>query len=202
MGSFSFMYADGGKPGQANMLPGDRVRVLVPMLMGGGSLNGTYADYGVVSFSDGTSVDLYELIALWNSTAVRAAAAKVTGVPALDAACKMVDGEFTSFARNVGIRVACYDEDMVCLRHPLRVVPAENTSVSYETVGGISVVDPNQGFDACPWGDYDLGESLDAYLDELRAQNRAAGRWPLGDISLTDDERGRVEEILRLYRKF
>lgn len=198
MGSFSFMYADGGKSGQANMLPGDRVRVLVPMLMGGGSLNGVYDDYGVVFFSDGTSVDLYELVALWNSTAVRAAAAKVTGVPALDAACKMVDGEFTSFARNVGIRVACYDEDMVRLQHPLRVVPADNASVSYETVGGISVADPNQGFDAYPWGDYDLGESLGAYLDELCAQNRAAGRWPLGDISLTDDERARVEEILRV----
>lgn len=197
MGSFSFMYADGGKNNQANMLPGDRVRVLVPMLMGGGSLNGTYADYGVVSFADGMSVDLYELVVLWNSTAVRAAAAKVTGVPALDAACKMVDGEFTSFARNVGIRVACYDEDMVRLQHPLRVVPADNMSVSYETVGGISVADPNQGFDAYPWGDYDLGESLGAYLDGLRAQNRAAGRWPLGDISLTDDERERVEEILR-----
>lgn len=198
MGSFSFMYADGGKNNQANMLPGDRVRVLVPMLMGGGSLNGVYDDYGVVFFSDGTSVDLYELVALWNSTAVRAAAAKVTGGPALDAACKMVDGEFTSFARNVGIRVACYDEDMVRLQHPLRVVPADNASVSYETVGGISVADPNQGFDAYPWGDYDLGESLGAYLDELRAQNRAAGRWPLGDISLTDDERARVEEILRV----
>lgn len=197
MGSFSFMYADGGKKNQANMLPGDRVRILVPMLMGGGTLNGTYADYGVVAFADGTSVDLYELIALWNSAAVRAAAAKVTGVPALDAACKMVDGEFTLFARNVGIRVACYDEDMVRLQHPLRVVSAENMSVSYETVGGISVADPNQGFDACPWGDYDLGESLAVYLDGLRAQNRAAGRWPLGDISLTDAERERVEEILR-----
>lgn len=198
MGSFSFMYADGGKSNQANMLPGDKVRILVPMLMGGGSLSGTYADYGVVEFSDGTSVDLYELIALWNSTAVRAAAAKVTGVPALDAACKMVDGEFTSFARNVGIRIGCYDEDMVRLQYPLRVVPIENASASYETVGGVSVGDPNQGFDAYPWGDYDLGESLGAYLDELRAQNRAAGRWPLGDISLADDERERVEEILRV----
>ena len=198
MGSFSFMYADGGKNNQANMLPGDRVRVLVPMLMGGGTLNGTYADYGVVEFSDGTSVDLYELLALWNSTAVRAAAAKVTGVPALDAACKLVDGEFTPFARNVGIRVACYDEDMVRLQHPLRVVPAENLSVSYETVGGISVVDPNQGFDACAWSDLGWGDSLSDYLDGLRAQNRAAGRWLLGDISLTDDERARVEGFLRV----
>lgn len=198
MGSFSFIYADGGKPGQANMLPGDKVRILVPMLMGGGSLNGVYDDYGVVAFADGTSVDLYELVALWNSTAMRAAAAKVTGVPALDAACKMADDEFTPFARNVGIRVACYDEDMVRLQHPLRVVPAENLSVSYETVGGISVADPNQGFEARPWGDIGWGDSLSDYLDGLRAQNRAAGRWPLGDISLTDDERTRVEEFLRV----
>lgn len=198
MGSFSFMYADGGKNNQANMLPGDKVRILVPMLMGGGSLNGVYDDYGVVAFADGTSVDLYELVALWNSTAMRAAAAKVTGVPALDAACKMVDGEFTPFARNVGIRVACYDEDMARLQHPLRVVPAENLSVSYETVGGISVADPNQGFDACAWSDLGWGDSLSDYLDGLRAQNRAAGRWPLGDISLTDDERTRVEEFLRV----
>lgn len=197
MGSFSFMYADGGKKNQANMLPGDKVRVLVPILMGGGSLNGMYADYGIVEFSDGTSVDLYELIALWNSTAVRAAAAKVTGVPALDAACKMVDGEFTPFARGVGIRVACYDEDMVRLQHPLRVVPTKNLSVSYETVGGISVADPNQGFDACPWSDLGWGESLSGYLDGLRAQNRAAGRCPLGDVALTDDERERVEGFLR-----
>lgn len=198
MGSFSFMYADGGKNNQANMLPGDKVRILVPMLMGGGSLNGVYDDYGVVAFADGTSVDLYELVALWNSTAMRAAAAKVTGVPALDAACKMVDGEFTPFARNVGIRVACYDEDMARLQHPLRVVPAENLSVSYETVGGISVADPNQGFDACAWSDLGWGDSLSDYMDGLRAQNRAAGRWPLGDISLTDDERTRVEEFLRV----
>lgn len=161
-------------------------------------MNGVYDDYGVVAFADGTSVDLYELVALWNSTAMRAAAAKVTGVPALDAACKMVDGEFTPFARNVGIRVACYDEDMARLQHPLRVVPAENLSVSYETVGGISVADPNQGFDACAWSDLGWGDSLSDYLDGLRAQNRAAGRWPLGDISLTDDERTRVEEFLRV----
>lgn len=198
MGSFSFMYADGGKSNQVNMLPGDRVRVLVPMLMGGGSLDGAYADYGVVELSDGASVDLYELIALWNSAAMRAAAAKATGVPALDAACKMVDGEFTPFARGVGIRLACYDSDMVLLQYPLRVVPAGNTAVSYETVGGISVVDPNQGFEACAWSDLGLGESLAAYLDELRAKNRAAGRWPMGDASLTDDERARVEVLLRV----
>lgn len=70
------------------------------MLMGGGIANGTYADYGVVEFSgSGASVDLYELAALWNSTAMHVLPLS-DGVPALDAACKM-SGEFTSFARSV-----------------------------------------------------------------------------------------------------
>ena len=49
MGSFSFMYADGGKENQANMVPGDRVRLLVPEVFGGGSLDGMYADYGEIA---------------------------------------------------------------------------------------------------------------------------------------------------------
>ena len=197
MGSFSFMYADGGKNNQANMLPGDDVRVLVPELFGGGSLDGTYEDYGVVSTDDG-GVDVYELLALWNSAELVDAAVNLLGFDEEEARVKFMGGAFTRFARNVGIRIGCYDDDMVRLQYPLSVVPIENASASYETVGGVSVGDPNQGFYARPWGDYDLGESLGAYLDEMRAQNRAADRWPLGDIPLTDDERERVEEVLRV----
>lgn len=202
MGSFSFLYADGGKPGQANMLPGDDVRVLVPALFGGGSLDGTYADYGVIEFSDGTSVDLYELLALWNSVELVDAAVNLLGYDEEEARVKFMGGAFTRFARNVGIRIGCYDDDMVRLQYPLRVVPIENASASYETVGGVSVGDPNQGFDACPWGDYDLGESLGAYLDELRAQNTRKGRSSVGDVALTDDERAHVGGFPRLCRKF
>lgn len=202
MGSFSFMYADGGKPGQANMLPGDDVRVLLPALFGGGSLDGVYDDYGVVSFSDGMSVDLYELIAMWNSAELVDAAVNLLGLDEDEARVKFMGGAFTRFARNVGIRMACYDEDMVRLQYPLRVVPADNESVSYETAQGISVGDPNQGFDARPWGDYDLGESLGAYLDELRAQNAREGRFPVGDVALTDDERASFDGLPRLFRKF
>ena len=197
MGSFSFMYADGGKKGQANMVPGDRVRLLIPSVFGGGALEGEYADYGNIVLAGDTVVDVYELIALWNSAALRAAAAKVLGVPALDAACKMVDDRLTPFARAVGIRVACYDEDMVRLSCPLRVVPADNTRVSYESVEYVSVVDPNQGFYACSWGDYDLGESLGVYLGELCAKNEREGREPWGDVALTGDERARVDELCR-----
>lgn len=202
MGSFSFMYADGGKENQANMVPGDRVRLLVPEVFGGGSLNGVYEDYGVVSFSDGMSVDLYELIAMWNSAELVDVAVNLLGLDEEEARVKFMGGAFTRFARNVGIRIGCYDGDMVRLQYPLRVVPADNVSVSYETVGGISVVDPNQGFYARPWGDYDMGDSLDAYLDELRAQNAREGRSPVGGVSLTDDERASFDGLPRLFRKF
>lgn len=201
MGSFSFMYADGGKPGQANMLPGDDVRVLVPALFGGGSLDGTYADYGVVSTDDG-DVDVYELVALWNSVELVDVAVNLLGLDEEEARVKFMGGAFTRFARNVGIRIGCYDDDMVRLQYPLRVVPIENASASYETVGGVSVGDPNQGFDAYPWGDYDLGESLGAYLDELRAQNAREGRSSVGDVALTDDERASFDGLPRLFRKF
>lgn len=201
MGSFSFMYADGGKPGQANMLPGDDVRVLVPELFGGGSLDGTYADYGVVS-TDGGDVDVYELVALWNSAELVDVAVNLLGLDEEEARVKFMGGAFTRFARNVGIRIGCYDDDMVRLQYPLRVVPIENASASYETVGGVSVGDPNQGFEACSWGDYDLGESLGAYLDELRAQNEREGRSPVSDVALTDDERASFDGLPRLFRKF
>ena len=197
MGSFSFMYADGGRKGQANMVPGDRVRVLIPSVFGGGALEGEYADYGNIVLAGDTVVDVYELVALWNSAELRAAAAKVLGVPALDAACKMVGDRLTPFARAVGIRVACYDEDMVRLSCPLRVVPTENEDATYESVEGVSVVDPNQGFEACPWSDLGWGESLAVYLDGLRAQNEREGREPWGDVALTDDERERVDELCR-----
>lgn len=202
MGSFSFMYADGGKENQANMVPGDRVRLLVPEVFGGGSLDGVYEDYGVVPFSDGMSVDLYELIAMWNSAELVDVAVNLLGLDEEEARVKFMGGAFTRFARNVGIRIGCYGDDMVRLQYPLRVVPADNVSVSYETVGGISVVDPNQGFYARPWGDYDMGDSLDAYLDELRAQNAREGRSPVGDVSLTDDERASFDGLPRLFRKF
>ena len=201
MGSFSFMYADGGKNNRANMLPGDRVRVLVPELFGGGSLDGTYEDYGVVSTDDG-NVDVYELLALWNSAELVDVAVNLLGYDEEEARVKFMGGAFTRFARNVGIRIGCYDDDMVRLQYPLRVVPIEDASASYETVGGVSVGDPNQGFDAYPWGDYDMGDSLDAYLDELRAQNAREGRSPVGDVALTDDERASFDGLPRLFRKF
>lgn len=201
MGSFSFMYADGGKGNQANMLPGDDVRVLVPALFGGGSLDGVYADYGDIALADETTVDVYELLALWNSSELRDALIGGTGMCEEEVNVKGVDDVWTPFTRMVGIRVGCYDEDMLRLDWPLRIVPAENGDSTYENVEGVSVGDPNQGFYARAWDEYaiyDLGESLGAYLSELREKNEREGRVPWGDVALTEAERERLVELPRM----
>lgn len=201
MGSFSFMYADGGKSNQANMLPGDDVRVLVPALFGGGSLDGVYADYGDIALADETTVDVYELLALWNSSELRDALIGGTGMCEEEVNVKGVDDVWTPFTRMVGIRVGCYDEDMLRLDWPLRIVPAENGDATYENVEGVSVGDPNQGFYARAWDEYaiyDLGESLGAYLSELREKNGREGRVPWGDVALTEAERERLVELPRM----
>lgn len=201
MGSFSFMYADGGKGNQANMVPGDRVRLLVPEVFGGGSLDGVYADYGDIALADETTVDVCELLALWNSAELRDALIGGAGFCEEEVNVKGVDGVWTPFARNVGIRVGCYDEDMLRLDWPLRIVPAENGDATYENVEGVSVGDPNQGFCARAWDEYaiyDLGESLGAYLSELREKNEREGRVPWGDVALTEAERERLEGLLRV----
>lgn len=201
MGSFSFMYADGGKENQANMVPGDRVRLLVPEVFGGGSLDGVYIDYGEIALADETTVDVYELLALWNSAELRDALIGGAGFCEEEVNVKGVDGVWTPFARNVGIRVGCYDEDMLRLDWPLRIVPAEKGGATYENVEGVSVGDPNQGFYARAWDEYaiyDLGESLGAYLSELREKNEREGRVPWGDVALTEAERERLVELPRM----
>lgn len=201
MGSFSFMYADGGKGTQANMLPGDDVRVLVPALFGGGSLDGVYADYGNIALADETTVDVYELLALWNSAELRDALIGGASFCEEEVNVKGVDDVWTPFTRMVGIRVGCYDEDMLRLDWPLRIVPAENGDATYENVECVSVGDPNQGFYARAWDEYaiyDLGESLGAYLSELREKNEREGRVPWGDVALTEAERERLVELPRM----
>lgn len=186
MGSFSFMYADGGEPDKANVVPGDAVRVLVPAEFGGGAVEGVYVDYGIVELADGSgSVDVYELLAMWNSYEVRKAAEEGFGLRGRRLARKTVDGVFTPFARIVAIDAAEYDSDMVCLKYPLKIVPAGNRRARYGSVTGVSVADPYQGFDAYPWSDLGLGDSLDDYIEELRAGNELAGSVVLDNIALS-----------------
>ena len=73
MGSFSWMYATPvpSKSAPLNIMPGDKVRLLIPEALGGGSIVGTYRDYGRIKTQAGVVHDVYELLALWNSSTLR-----------------------------------------------------------------------------------------------------------------------------------
>lgn len=42
-------------------MPGDKVRLLIPEVLGGGSIVGTYRDYGRIETAAGAVHDMYEL---------------------------------------------------------------------------------------------------------------------------------------------
>lgn len=73
MGSFSWMYAtpNPAKSSDLNIMPGDKVRLLIPEALGGGSIIGRYRDYGRIETAAGAVHDVYELLALWNSPTLR-----------------------------------------------------------------------------------------------------------------------------------
>lgn len=73
MGSFSWMYAtpNPAKSSDLNIMPGDKVRLLIPEALGGGSIVGRYRDYGRIETQSGAVHDVYELLALWNSPTLR-----------------------------------------------------------------------------------------------------------------------------------
>ena len=73
MGSFSWMYATPNptKSSPLNIMPGDKVKLLIPEALGGGAIVGTYRDYGTIETNEGTFHDAYELVALWNSPTLR-----------------------------------------------------------------------------------------------------------------------------------
>jgi hypothetical protein len=59
------------KSSDLNIMPGDKVRLLIPEALGGGTIIGTYRDYGRIETSAGAVHDVYELLALWNSPTLR-----------------------------------------------------------------------------------------------------------------------------------
>lgn len=63
MGSFSWMHAtpNPAKSSDLNIMPGDKVRLLIPEALGGGSIVGTYRDYGRIETQSGAVHDVYEL---------------------------------------------------------------------------------------------------------------------------------------------
>lgn len=138
MGSFSWNKADKLTKIE-NVYYGSTFKFLIPKEFGGGFIKDKYQDYGLLGTKDNgePKYDMYELQAFWN---------KAEGI--------MYDGKFplmkerdhyTRINRNKGIDIGCYDEDILKLKYPLKLV-SPSFKGTYEDLETCSLGDPDQGF--------------------------------------------------------
>lgn len=82
MSTIDYVYAQAGTPKLCwDITPGDKVRLLIPARFGGGAIEGTYGAKtlildGTITTPTGVSYDMLELLAYWNSTALRSMVVK------------------------------------------------------------------------------------------------------------------------------
>ena len=154
MGSFSWMYATPNptKSSPLNIMPGDKVKLLIPEALGGGAIVGTYRDYGIIETSEGTFHDAYELVALWNSPTLRNILKEynheLTDADIArkehDKDNKAVGKSVTYLIRSIGIdwNYGTYGDR---LHYGLKFARLKD-KVTYETCDYFSSSDPWQGF--------------------------------------------------------
>ena len=138
MGSFSWNKAD-TLTNIENVAYGKVFKFLIPKEFGGGFIEDTYQDYGYLGSKENgePKYDMYEILAFWN---------KVDGLkydgdyPLL----KEIDNH-TDDNRSLGIDIGCYDEDILNLKYPLKLVSASFNGC-YEDLENPSLGDPDQGF--------------------------------------------------------
>ena len=138
MGSFSWNKAD--KLTNIENIGYDRpFKFLIPIEFGGGFIKDYYQDYGYLGTNeDGKpKYDMYELLAFWNN----AEGLKFEGVYPF---MKEID-EHTDDNRGKGIDIGCYDEDILKLKYPLKLVSVSFKG-TYEDLETCSLGDPDQGF--------------------------------------------------------
>lgn len=112
MGSFSWIRSDYNIENlnqKANITYGDKIKLLIPQEFGGGFIEGTYEDYGIIYDYDGKEYDIYELVAIWNSKEIQQALIK-KGFKNI----KPIDN-LTKHIRKFGIKIACYDSNQATL---------------------------------------------------------------------------------------
>jgi hypothetical protein len=137
MGSFSWNKAD--KLTNTENVAYDRpFKFLIPKEFGGGFIKDNYQDYGYLGTkNDGEPKhDMHEILAFWNKADV-----KYNGEFPL---MKEID-EHTDYNRGKGIDIGCYDEDILKLKYPLKLVSASFKG-TYEDLKTCSLGDPDQGF--------------------------------------------------------
>ena len=138
MGSFSWNKAD-KLTSIENIACDSSFKFLIPKEFGGGFIKDKYQDYGYLGTKeDGEpKYDMYELLAFWN----KSKDLKYEGEFPL---MKEIDND-TDSNRELGINIGCYDEEILKLKYPLKLVSASFDG-TYEDLETCSLGDPDQGF--------------------------------------------------------
>ena len=138
MGSFSWNKAD-KLTNIENVACGSRFKFLIPKEFGGGYIKDTYQDYGYLGVKENLEpkYDMYELQAFWNDAEGLSYNGELPIMKEID--------EHTDKNRGKGIQIGCYDQEILSLKYPLKLVSASFKG-SYEDLEGCSLGDPDQGF--------------------------------------------------------
>jgi hypothetical protein len=134
MGSFSWNKAD-KLTNIENVAYNSSFKFLIPKEFGGGFIKEKYQDYGKLGTKENgePKYDMYELLAFWN----KADGLKYNGEYPL---MKEIDA-YTNENRRKGIDIGCYDEDILKLKYPLKLVSASFKG-TYEDLETCSLGDP------------------------------------------------------------
>jgi hypothetical protein len=140
MGSFSWNKADKLTKIE-NVAYGTPFKFLIPKEFGGGFIKDYYQDYGHLGIhEDGEArYDMYELLAFWNKPEDVVYHEEFMSMKEID--------NLTDCNRMLGIQIGCYDEDILKLKYPLKLVSVSFKG-TYEDLETCSLGDPDQGF--CP----------------------------------------------------
>jgi len=138
MGSFSWNKAD-NLTNIENVAYDTNFKFLIPKEFGGGFIKDTYQDYGYLGTKENgePKYDMYEVLAFWND----ADNLKYDGERPL---MKEID-EYTDENRSEGIDIGCYDNEILKLKYPLKLV-SDSYQGTYEDLVTCSLGDPDQGF--------------------------------------------------------
>lgn len=138
MGSFSWNKAD-KLTAIENVAYCSSFKFLIPKEFGGGFIEDKYQDYGYLGTKENgePKYDMYEILAFWN----KAEDLKYDGEYPI---MKEID-DYTDGNRDKGIEIGCYDEDILKLKYPLKLVSASFKG-TYEDLKTCSLGDPDQGF--------------------------------------------------------
>ena len=139
MGSFSWNKADSLTEIE-NVAYDTSFKFLIPIEFGGGFVKDKYRDYGRLGVKENgdEKYDMYELLAFWNNADVEWD--KDYEKPSM----KEID-QYTDKNRNKGISIGCYDNEILKLKYPLKLVSVSFKG-TYEDLSTCSLGDPDQGF--------------------------------------------------------